>query len=97
MTDMPEEMRLDVFLFRARFFKSRGAAAQAISLSGVRVARHDHVRRVDKPSSLVQPNDKLSFSQHRAVVSLTILSLPLRRGPAPEARSCYELAAPASN
>ena len=83
-------IRLDVFLWRARFFKARTSATEAIETRGARIERDGQVRRVDKPATPVEPGDLLSFaapSGHRLV---RILALPSRRGPPSEAALCYE-------
>jgi ribosome-associated heat shock protein Hsp15 len=82
-------MRLDVFLWRARLFKTRGAAAAAIE-AGVRVERDGLVRRTDKPATLAAPGDLVGLDLPRGQGVLRILALPERRGPAPEAALCYE-------
>lgn len=94
MTDesqTPEErMRLDVFLWRARFFKARTSATEAIEAAGARIERDGQVRRVDKPATPVEPGDILSFKAPSGAKLVRILSLPARRGPPAEAALCYE-------
>jgi ribosome-associated heat shock protein Hsp15 len=85
-----ERMRLDVFLWRARFFKARTSATEAIETSGARVERDGHVRRVDKPATQVESGDILSFSAPSGRRVVKILLLPPRRGPPSEAALCYE-------
>jgi ribosome-associated heat shock protein Hsp15 len=46
--------------------------------------------RVSKPARPVGPGDTLTFPQGRAIRVVRIVALPVRRGPAQEARSCYE-------
>jgi ribosome-associated heat shock protein Hsp15 len=84
-------LRLDVFLHRARFFKTRSLAANAVSSSGVRIERDGMTRRIDKPSTQVCIGDKLSFSKKSVTTVLNVLSLPHRRGPANEASICYDI------
>lgn len=86
-----EKLRLDVFLFRTRFFKSRGLASDAITSKGLRLTRNDQVRRIDKPSTTTVPDDILSFTRGKAIITLRVVSLPERRGPASEAAASYEL------
>ncbi len=88
MTD--ERMRLDVFLWRTRFFKARANASEAIEAVGVRIERDGQVRRVDKPASPVEIGDMLSFACPAGVRLIRILALPARRGPPSEAATCYE-------
>lgn len=83
-------MRLDVFLWRARFFKARTSATEAIEAQGARIERDGQVRRVDKPAIPVEPGDILSFRAPSGPKLVRILSLPTRRGPPSEAALCYE-------
>jgi ribosome-associated heat shock protein Hsp15 len=88
MTD--GRMRIDVFLWRARFFKARGAAAAAVETQGLRIERDGQVRRVDKPATPVEAGDVLSFAAPSGRRLVRIISLPARRGPPAEAALCYE-------
>lgn len=90
-SQMPEErMRLDVFIWRARFFKTRTASTEAIERKGARIERDGLVRRIDKPATHVEPGDILSFKSPAGPQLLRILALPDRRGPPAEASACYE-------
>ena len=86
-----ETLRLDIWLWRARFFKARSDAMDHISKRGVRITRDGQVRRVSKPAAQVAIGDLLSFSRGRQVFVLEILGLPERRGPASEAQAHYML------
>lgn len=89
--DSPDDrMRLDVFLWRARFFKARTSATEAIEETGARIERGGQVRRIDKPATPVEPGDILSFRAPSGQKLVRILSLPARRGPPAEAALCYE-------
>jgi ribosome-associated heat shock protein Hsp15 len=91
--DVPEDdgrMRLDVFLWRARFFKARTSATEAIEASGARIERDSQIRRVDKPASPVEAGDIISFACPAGIRLIRILHLPQRRGPPAEAALCYE-------
>lgn len=85
-------MRIDVFLWRARFFKARSGATEAIETQGARIEREGQVRRIDKPSTPVAPGDLLSFAAPSGNRLVRILALPARRGPPSEAALCYEAA-----
>lgn len=85
-----ERMRLDVFLWRARFFKARGSAAEAIEVQGARIERNGQVRRVDRPATPVEAGDILAFPTPSGAKLVRILFLPARRGPPAEASLCYE-------
>lgn len=84
-------MRLDVWLWRARFFKTRTLAATAVEEGGMRIERDGQVRRIAKASAGVAAGDILSFAGPGGVIrTLRIVALPLRRGPAPEAAAAFE-------
>ncbi len=83
-------MRLDVFLWRARFFKARSTATEAVEEKGARIERDGQVRRIDKPATPVEPGDILAFRAPSGQKLVRILSLPARRGPPSEAALCYE-------
>ncbi len=85
-------IRLDKWLWHARFAKSRGLAAKMIEAGAVRV----NASRVVKPATPVRVGDGLSFALAGQVRALRILGLGLRRGPAPEARQLYEELGPAT-
>ena len=80
-----ESVRIDKWLWWARFFKTRTLAAKVVS-SGVRV----NGLRTDKPKTQVRPGDTLTFSQNRDVRVIRIVELGVRRGPAAEAQTLYE-------
>lgn len=83
-------LRIDVFLWRARFFKARTSATQAIEASGARIERDGQVRRIDKAATPVEAGDVLAFAAPSGAKLVRILSLPARRGPPAEAALCYE-------
>jgi ribosome-associated heat shock protein Hsp15 len=76
--------RLDVWLWRARFHRSRALAAAA-TRSGVRI----NGRRTDKPAAAVRVGDVLTFAIGGTVRVVTVTGLGDRRGPASEARTLY--------
>lgn len=79
-------MRLDRFLFFIRMVKSRTLAQALIEESNVRVDG----KRVAKPAEEVRVGSVIAFPLRGQVRVLRVLSLPARRGPASEARICYE-------
>lgn len=81
-----DTIRLDKWLWHARFVKSRTLATKLISSSGVRV---DGVR-VSKPSHSVTIGNVLTFALGTRLCTLRIVALGTRRGPAPEARALYD-------
>ena len=78
-------LRVDRWLWCARLFKTRSLAAAAIDNGRVQVNR----ARV-KPSRTVRVGDSLTVAVNGRDVELLVTALPGRRGPAPEARACYE-------
>ncbi len=79
-------LRLDKWLWQARFFKTRALAAQIAARRKVRINR----TLVTKPHYRVRPGDVLTFPQGREIRVVRILALGVRRGPAPEAQMLYE-------
>lgn len=79
-------LRLDKWLWQARFFKTRALAA---TLAGRRKIRVNSVI-ITKPHYRVRPGDVLTFPQGRTVRIVRVLELGARRGPASEAQTLYE-------
>jgi len=84
--DSDVKIRLDKWLWQARFFKTRGLSAKLVTGGHVRV----NSAKVSKPAHAVAPGDVLTFPQARTVRVVRILALGERRGPAPEAKALYE-------
>lgn len=89
---MADTMRLDLFLWYARFAKTR-SAAQAIAEAGT--LRLDG-RRVERAHVAVRVGSVLTFPLHDRVRAIRVAALPHRRGPAPEAQQCYAPLDPAA-
>ncbi|MGB0681105.1 MAG: RNA-binding S4 domain-containing protein [Magnetovibrionaceae bacterium] len=83
-------LRLDKWLWQARFFKSRTLASGAVQAGGFRL----NGERVPKAHHLVREGDVLTFPKADAIRVIKVLKLGTRRGPAPEARELYEDLAP---
>ena len=79
-------MRIDRFLFFIRLVKSRSLAQAIVGEGHVRIDG----KRVEKSSEEVRVGSIVALPLHDRVRVLRVLSLPNRRGPAPEARACYE-------
>lgn len=88
---MTERVRLDVWLWRVRLFKTRSAAAQSIAAGAVRLTREGRTMSARKPSLLVGAGDALTVAVAGRVFSLEFLAAGIRRGPAAEARTLYRL------
>jgi ribosome-associated heat shock protein Hsp15 len=70
-------LRIDKWLWFARLFKSR---SQATDVNGDRV----------KPSRVVHVDDRLHITKDETRLEVIVRGMPVRRGPAPEARQHYE-------
>ncbi len=84
---MTDRIRIDKWLWHARFYKTR-SLAQAAANSG-RVRRNDV--RVEKAGLEVKTGDILTLGRGRDVVVVRILACGIRRGPAKEAQALYEV------
>jgi ribosome-associated heat shock protein Hsp15 len=84
-TGAPPKLRLDKWLWQARFFKTRSLAAKQVSAGHVRI----NGTRVSKPARTISPGDVLTFVQARDVRVVRVEVLGDRRGPAPEAQALY--------
>jgi ribosome-associated heat shock protein Hsp15 len=91
----PQTCRVDVWLWRARFFKTRSLAARIVEEGGVRLTRGGARIPLDKPSREVRPGDVLTFAQGPRWLAVRVEALGVRRGPASEARGLYSALAPA--
>lgn len=79
-------MRIDRYLHCVRLVKSRSLAQAVVEDGHVRMDG----RRVRKPSEEVRIGSVIALPLRDRVRVLRVLSLPERRGPASEARACYE-------
>ena len=82
----PEGLRLDKWLWQARFFKTRALAATLAARRKIRV----NSVLVTKPHYRVRPGDVLTFPQAKTVRIVRVVALGSRRGPASEAQTLYE-------
>ena len=79
-------IRMDKWLWHARFFKSRSLATQFCNAGKLRVDG----MVIKKAHFLARPYMVLTFSRSRQVRIVKILALGSRRGPATEAKTLYE-------
>jgi len=82
---MDKPIRIDKWLWAARFFKTRSLAREAISggkvhLNGYRV----------KPGRALKPGDSLRVQRGEEEFTIVVVELSTRRGPAPVAQTLYE-------
>lgn len=78
------KIRLDKWLWAARFYKTRLLAAEAINGGHV----HHNGNRV-KPSRVVKTTDTLTIHKTPFTFEITVNGLSVRRGPAKEAQLLY--------
>jgi ribosome-associated heat shock protein Hsp15 len=78
-------LRLDKWLWAARFFKTRSLASQAIELGRVRL-RGNRI----KPAHATHVGDALEVLVGEARIEIIVRALSAQRGPAPVARTLYE-------
>ena len=80
-----ETMRLDRFLWYARFARTRSAAQKIAEQGRLRLDG----RAIDRAHVSVRVGSVLAFMQGANVRAIRVVALPPRRGPAAEARTCY--------
>jgi ribosome-associated heat shock protein Hsp15 len=78
-------LRIDKLLWHLRLSKSRSLAQALVAQGHVRV----NGIRVEKPSIEVKVGDAITLPHGDGALAIRILSIPPRRGPAPEAQTCY--------
>lgn len=81
-----QPIRIDKLLWYLRFVRSR-ALAQAL-------VEHGHIRlegrRISRSSTMVHAGQHLVLPLENGIWVIRLIRVPTRRGPAPEAQSCYE-------
>ena len=84
-----DAVRADVWLWRARFCKTRSLAARLIEDGKVRLARAGQEARLDKPARTVKVGDGLVFAIAGHLHAVKVEALGVRRGPPAEARALF--------
>ena len=79
-----DNVRIDKWLWAARFFKTRSLAADAVERGRVRIAGEPV-----KPARAVKVNDKLVIDNGSDRWEVIVAALSDKRGPAPVARELY--------
>lgn len=87
-------VRVDTWLWRARFFRTRALSAEHVRKSGVRVSHAGQTRRTGKPGATLAVGDIVTFGRGIDIVTVEVLDLGLTRGPAELARSLYRRVEP---
>ena len=86
---MSECLRIDKWLWHARFCKTRSIAQEKAALGQIRL----NGQRIEKPSAPVRVGDIMTFPAGGRVILIRVLGLGLRRGPSAEARTLYDVIA----
>jgi ribosome-associated heat shock protein Hsp15 len=81
-----EALRLDKWLWHARFARTREAAMELVAARRVRL----NTQVVTKTHALVRPGDVITLTQPARVRVLKVVALGVRRGQAADARGLYE-------
>lgn len=82
---MRATVRIDKWLWQARFYKSRGLATEIVAEGHCRV----NGVRIAKPSHLVGTGDTLTIPHGDRIRLVRVLDIAHRRGPATEAQSLF--------
>jgi ribosome-associated heat shock protein Hsp15 len=85
MASAPQAVRLDKWLWAARFFKTRSLTTQEIDKGRIQVNG-----QVAKPSRDLRPGDLIEIRQGPVLRTLHVRALSSVRGPAPVAQALYE-------
>ncbi|NCG09598.1 MAG: RNA-binding S4 domain-containing protein [Alphaproteobacteria bacterium] len=85
MTEL-DSLRVDKYLWFARFFKTRSLATKRANGGRIRV----NGNKIKKSSDPVRVGDILTFAQGDQIRVIRVLDLGIRRGPAQEAQNLYE-------
>jgi ribosome-associated heat shock protein Hsp15 len=85
MDEASEPVRIDKWLWAARFMKTRGLAVEAVKGGRVQV----NGQRI-KPSKEIHPGDELEITLSQARLTVVVRGTTTRRGPASEAALLYE-------
>ncbi|MEC7628578.1 MAG: RNA-binding S4 domain-containing protein [Pseudomonadota bacterium] len=81
-----DSLRVDKYLWFARFFKTRSLATKRANGGRIRI----NGNKIKKSSDTVRIGDILTFAQGNEIRVIRVLNLGTRRGPAQEAQSLYE-------
>lgn len=80
-----QQVRLDVWLWAARFFRTRSLAKQAVDTGKVDVAGQRA-----KPSRMLREGESVQVLRGEETIELVVRALSDARGPAPVAQALYE-------
>jgi ribosome-associated heat shock protein Hsp15 len=89
MSQESDGIRVDIWLWRARFFKTRALATEYVSRKGIRLTRTGQTRKTTKPGARLAVGDILTFYKAKQIETIEIVDFGERRGPASEAQGLY--------
>ena len=90
MSEAQPGLRIDKWLWQARFFKTRSLAAKLVQSGKLRL----NGNLISKPARTVSTGDVLTFPKMLETKVIEIRDLGTRRGPAREAQMLYRDLAP---
>ena len=79
-------LRLDIYLYYIRIFKSRSIATKFILTNRLRISG----QVTQKPHKMISVGDVLTMTINDNIKILKVLDIPSRRGPYPESLNFYE-------
>jgi ribosome-associated heat shock protein Hsp15 len=83
-SDTQETVRLDVWLWAIRFFRTRALAKQAIEGGKVKIGG-----AAGKPAKLLRVGDRLEITRGQDRYEIEVVTPSTQRGSAPQAQQCY--------
>lgn len=81
---MPDNVRLDSWLWAARFFKTRSLAKHAVEGGKIQIDGHKA-----KPGKTVAPGMMLEITKESQSFEVEVLDVAAKRGPASQAEQLY--------
>jgi ribosome-associated heat shock protein Hsp15 len=85
MNSPADALRIDRWLFFARFYKTRSLASAAVAGGHVKINGERAT-----PGARVKCGDTIDLLRERVPYRLNVEAIPARRGPASEAQACYQ-------
>ena len=81
-----KKLRLDIYLYYIRIFKSRSIATKFVLTNRLRISG----QVTQKPHKMISVGDVLTMTINNNIKILKVLDIPSRRGPYPESLNFYE-------
>ena len=81
-----KSLRLDIYLYYIRIFKSRSIATKFVLTNRLRISG----QVTQKPHKMISVGDVLTMTINDNIKILKVLDIPSRRGPYPESLNFYE-------